>query len=263
MAFVSISGRKYCSTECVVAADARRRKEKSTKAKPCKWCGKEVVGKGKVYCSKECLSAKIAAGRKNWQEVRRKNSRNRLAKALRMWRHKQSKDAIAEAVGVSLSVVNTLLWRSAAYRRLAAKRKARSTWHETEITHNARSKEFRAESHFRSHAVALFESRMFNVREEVWIPGTKRRIDLIVESGLFRFGVELKNGNRTARLDQTLGQAIVKCHAFGGLIPVCAVPDDVKCDKVFLAGCASVGAIAGTVTDCLKAMLVRSCHAST
>ena len=185
--------------------------------------------------------------------------RNTLAKALRMWRKGAGIEAIADAIGVKRQSICGFMLQSRAYRRNVKRRRNASKWHEIEGERNARSKMFRVEAIFREHAAKAFEDHGFTVRQEVVIPGTRRRIDLVVESGIFRFGVELKNGNRTARLDQTLGQAIVKCNALGGIIPVCAVPDDVMCDKVFLSGCLSIGAIAGTVTQCLSEICVRCC----
>ncbi len=140
------------------------------------------------------------------------------------------------------------------YRRRTEARLAASTWNKEEAARNAVSSEFRKESDFRAHAAKAMRGVFHTVKEEVPVWGVRRRIDIVVEQGLWRFGVELKNGNRTARLDQTLGQAIVKCHAMGGMQPVCCVPDDVQPDKVFVDGCRSVGAIAGTLTECIKAM---------
>lgn len=285
--YYGAKGSRYCSRDCTASA-------KHSKAKPrtCKTCGKVFIPeragsvafcsdeckpkqpekcahcggpmpplptgtRPMVYCGAICKHAAMLARAKENIEKQKAENRKRLAKGLRMWRNGATTQEITTELGIKEPSFSSFMRGSKGYRRKTSERIKKSRWHETETTRNARSKAFRIESEFRRYAAGLFERNGFHVREEVPIPGTRRRIDLIVQDGVFRFGIELKNGNRTARLDQTLGQAIVKCNAFGGLIPVCAVPDDVRCDKVFLAGCASVNAIAGTATECLNQIRIR------
>lgn len=282
-------GKKYCSRECTAAAKHAKGKPRS-----CRACGKSFIpvrGAVSVYCSEACKPkqpeacahcggpmppfpgghrpmvycgtvckhASLRDRAREKSKTRKCQKRDALAIGLRMWRHGECTDAIAKACGWCAGSVSGRLLESKAYKRITMSRKSTSKWYENESNRNARSKSFRLESHFRDHAQKEFASVFDDVRVEVVIPGTRRKIDVLVCDGLFRYGVELKNGNRTARLDQTLGQAIVKCHALGGLSPVCVVPDDVKCDKVFLKGCASVGVIAGTLSECLTQMRVRCC----
>ncbi len=207
-----------------------------------------------VYCSKICkASAAIDRAHKKAAE-RKAEKRATLARAARMWRAGAVLDEVAAVLGWAPGSASGHMLQSRGYRRRTKKRKAGSRWYSGEAERNARSKQFRLETEFSLHAAEKLSEVFDDVRREVCIPGTRRKIDVVVTHGLWRFGVELKNGNRTARLDQTLGQAIIKCNALGRLTPVCCVPDDVTPDHVFLAGCRSVGAIAGTLKECIESM---------
>lgn len=248
----------FCSPEC-----------KPKQPEKCANCGgpmpdmRPYQAMPDVYCSCECkaaaLRARDAVKRKAQLEVSNKKKRYDLSRALRMWRRGVSLREIGTQIGWKESGVPSRLRQSYGYRIKTANRMHNSKWHEVEATRNARSMKFRRESDFLAHAVLEFKARFDSVEPEVAVPGTRRRIDLVVTDGLFRFGVELKNGNRTARLDQTLGQAIVKCAALGGLKPVCVVPDDVRPDKVFLHGCEAAGAIAGRLSDVVERMRLMCC----
>jgi transposase len=170
-----------------------------------------------------------------------------------------SKEVIAKAINKKESTVVNILQQSRHYRAITQKRKKQSTYNKNEILNKARSKMFRLESEFRDYAASEMAKVFDFVQTEVGIPKTKRRIDVVVTHGLWRFGIELKNGNRTARLDQALGQAIIKCHALGGLIPVCCIPDDIVADKVFIDGCKHAGVIAGRLCECINEIKIKCC----
>jgi hypothetical protein len=214
----------------------------------------EMKTRPNKYCSPACKVSALRARNKEKAHIARRKKRKLLADALRMWKRGASTEQIAVACGRKTENVSGFLLESKAYRKKTETRKSLSKWHEGEAARNHHSNTFRLESDFLKHAAQTFAQQFESVKKERKISGTRRKIDMEVSSGLWRFGVELKNGNRTARLDQTLGQAIVKCNALGGIIPVCCVPDDVRMDRVFLEGCASVGAIAGTLSDCINQM---------
>jgi len=206
-----------------------------------------------VYCAPVCKYAALKDRQRVKANTERQRKRDRLAKALRLWRVGHSLDHVAVACGYKRSAVSSHLLKSKAYARRTKQRKAVSKWHDAEATRNARSQEFRIEADFRQHAASVLSGQFQSVTQEVSIPGTRRKIDIVVSDGLFRFGLEIKNGNRTARLDQTLGQALVKCAVLQ-MIPCCVVPDDIVPDKVFMHGCKTYGAIAGTLTQVIQQM---------
>jgi hypothetical protein len=184
--------------------------------------------------------------------------RARLCLALRMWRAGKTESEIAEAVGYKSAM--HILRTSKQYRMKTSKRLARSKHKQAERARNARSKTFATETAFRQYATQEMAKLFPRVRQEVHVgSGVGRRIDMVVESGLFRFGIELKVGNRTARMDQALGQALLKCASLGGLAPVVAVPDDVPLDNLFLSACKRFGVMAGTLTSVMCEM-AKSCY---
>lgn len=228
----------------------------------CPWCNgpmPEQRGlKVDKYCSHDCKRESLAERNrikaKEKAEQNEKQRRADLCSALLLWRNGASLQTIEESLGWKNGTGSGKMLKSSIYRKLTNKRKFGSSWHEAECDFNARSKQFRLESDFRNHAVGILSERFEYVKPEVSIPGTRRKIDIVVKHGLHSFGIELKNGNRTARLDQTLGQALVKCAALN-LIPVCAVPDDIRMDKVFLNGCKRTNAIAGTISQVVTQMM--------
>lgn len=282
-------GKVYCSHKC--AGEAKHAKAKQRKCKTCgviflpkragsrsfcsesckpkqpelcAYCGGPmpmIYGSTRpmVYCNSVCKTAARQARWKSRSEIKLRARRSKLAGMLQMWRSGKSTEDIALYFKCKEGYVLSALHSIKSYRNRSRKRKTNSTWYDSERLRNARSGQFRLETDFLKHAKQKFSEVFSNVKHEVSIPKSKRKIDLVIDEGLFRFGVELKNGNRTARLDQTLGQAIVKCVALGGLTPVCVVPDDVRPDDVFLNGCASIGAVAGTLTQVIEKLRARCC----
>jgi len=289
--FSNPTPRKHCSKECrqeafkaKQAANAKPRKCKtcgvlfkaskawtshsfcSDACRPkqpteCAWCnGPMPEQRGLLvdkYCCSDCkrraLAARARAKAKEKAEEKEKQRRRELCAALLLWRKGASIQTIEERLEWKEGTGSGKMLRSAGYRKSTEKRKNGSVWHEVEAGFNARSQQFRLERDFRDHAVNVLSGCFEYVRPEVSIPGTRRKIDIVVKHGLHSFGIELKNGNRTARLDQTLGQALVKCAALK-LIPVCAVPDDIRMDKVFLNGCKATNVIAGTISEVVYEM---------
>lgn len=287
-AFKGPASRKYCSDACF--SEMRARKGRWHKCKTCGSLYQRVKGRESVYCSDKCIPARrsvncafcggpVPKGRgvyshttsycsveckkaayRRRREIRLQEARNleraQVASMLRLWRNTRSLEAVEQQYQLKPGYAATYLHsKSKAYRRRAKLRKTMSRWYETESGRNARSSVFREECQFRGYVADVFRRSFGRVDVEKIIPGTRRRIDLFVEHAGLRFGVELKNGNRTARLDQTLGQALIKCAALGaGIIPVCAVPDDVRPDKVFLHGCSAYGAIAGKISEVVVRM---------
>ena len=78
--------------------------------------------------------------------------------------------------------------------------------------------------------------------------GDLRRVDAFVTDGLFRYAVEMKTHNRTARMDQCLGQALVKAYHLNAT-PVCLFPDDVRIDKTFSEAAAHYGVMVASESD--------------
>jgi transposase len=232
----------------------------------CLWCRCEIKSNNnrpQKYC---CIGCKQMAARKRSVDrnaMIRQQTRRTTAKAVRLWRQGLSKKEIAAAIGRKESAVTGWLHNSKGYRRISKARLEKSKWQEKERLNKSSSALFVYEHEFRDYAAVEMKKLFNRVETEVNIPNSLRRIDIVITDGLWRFGLEMKNGNRTARMDQTLGQAIVKCHALGGLIPVCCYPDDIVADKVFLSGCRSVGVIAGTMTDCINEMLAKCCKQAT
>ena len=257
---------RYCSKACA-------RKAAKRTALVCQECGAEFMGlKGAITCSPTCKAirgAKAAAvvntrKRIESESVKRRQEsdfRKALCLGLRMWRSGKSESEIAEATGYKS--VSGFLCRSKQYKRISRKRMEQSKWRASEIECNAKSATFKKEEHFREYAAKELEKHFPCVMQEVQIPGSRRKIDLIVEDGLFRFGIELKNGNRTARMDQALGQAMVKCTFLGGLAPVVAVPDDIQIDAMFLKASAKLGVIAGTLSQVIQQISLKCCGSST
>ena len=279
--------RKYCSRACVAESKhltAKRRKCKtcgnlfipsvhgsvtycSEDCKPkqptaCAFCGGDMPEQRSfkidkycsVTCKKDALRQRTNKKRAGKTIERRAKNRKQVAGALCMYRSGTVLMDIEDAIGWKQGTASGILARySRIYRKMTGKKKSQSRWHQKEVRYNARSSMFRKESDFRKYAAMIMARIFTDVNQEVGIPGTRRRIDLVVSDGLFRFGIELKNGNRTARLDQTLGQALIKCAALN-LIPVCIVPDDVQPDKVFLHGCARYSVLSGTLTNVIDQM---------
>lgn len=249
----------YCSYKCTPKTE-----------KNCLWCGREMMldttSRAKKYCSAGCKQlacAKIARQKQKAKRIeKQKNERKQLAQALRLWKRGTSIYEIEKTINIPEGSGSGFLLKSKGYRNKTKKRKDKSTWHSKEVAVNARSGMFRLEHEFRDWA-ALEASKHFDkVDVEVSIPNSRRKIDMVVSHGLWTFGIELKNENRTARLDQTLGQAIIKCFSLGNLIPVCCVPDDLQIDDVFKKGCMHAGVMAGTFTSCINQMFVK-CGIST
>lgn len=251
---------KYCSKSC---------KKRGLKQVPCvcQECGVEFIGRRtSILCGRQCKQARstrvlaAAAKVRHAKAIERKahadrDKRNALSIGLRMWRAGKTFKEIADATGHKS--VSGLLLQSKAYKRISQRRISESSWSKGEIQCNAQSKMFKTETHFRIYAASELQKHFPSVRQEVLIPGSRRKIDIVVEDGLFRFGIELKNGNRTARMDQALGQALLKCAFLGGISPVVAVPDDVAIDRLFLKGCDKLNVIAGTLSHVIAAISLK------
>ena len=238
----------FCSDNC------------KPKQKSCAYCGKHIQKENgqtyvKVYCSPVCRAKAIKNRAKERAKENQIKKRQSIAKALRMWRKGQSFDLISEVTGYRS--ISGLLNQSKAYRRISQKRMKESEWRRKETKLNAKSSMFKKEEDFRKYAAKELKKHFPCVMQEVSIPESRRKIDLVVEDGLFRFGIELKNGNRTAGMDQALGQALLKCSFLGGLSPVVAVPDDIEIDDIFLTGCKKLGVIAGTLSQVIQQISIK------
>lgn len=260
------SRNKYCSKACKDKANRQT-------AHVCERCGAEYMGtKASRYCGKECALAanreKASAATKAKhaeskaaKEKARAEFRKALCLGLRMWRAGKPGEDIAAATGYKS--VSGFLRNSKPYRRISKRRRTESAWHKSEVESNAKSRTFKTETHFREHAAKELEKHFPCVMQEVRIPGSRRKIDLVVKDGLFRFGIELKNGNRTARMDQALGQAMIKCTFLGGFVPVVVVPDDVQIDALFLKASVRLGVIAGTLSQVIQQISLKCCGSAT
>jgi len=257
---------KYCSKQC------QRTAAKQTKG-ICEHCGIEFMGLKKAkYCSQKCSST--VNGLKALEATREKREKTKAAKeqkeadfrkalclGLRMWRAGRTSEDISTATGYKS--VSGFLRNSKPYQRITKKRMEASAWKAKEIEYNAKSSLFKSEEQFREYAAKELDKHFPCVMQEVQIPGSRRKIDLVVEDGLFRFGIELKNGNRTARMDQALGQAMIKCTFLGGLVPVVAVPDDIQIDALFLKASVKLGVIAGTLSQVIQQISIKCCASKT
>jgi hypothetical protein len=257
-----LENNKYCSKRCKQKALRRF-------AHVCQECGSEFVGsRTAILCGRQCKEARsarvlaAAAKVRHAKAIERKAQADRakreaLCMGLRMWRAGKTFEQIAEATGYK--AVSGFLLQSKVYKRISKRRLSESTWNKKEIECNAQSKTFKTETHFRIYAASELQKHFPRVMQEVSVPGSRRKIDIVVEDGLFRFGIELKNGNRTARMDQALGQALFKCAFLGGISPVVAVPDDVPIERLFLKGCEKLNVIAGTLSQVIEAISLKRC----
>jgi len=257
---------KYCSKRCRNLGLRRTHHV-------CANCGVEYFGlKNSKYCGQKCAStvnsAKAAAvttakhaESKAAKAQKKADFRNALCLGLRMWRAGMSSEDISTATGYKS--VSGFLRRSKPYQRITKKRMEASAWKAKEIKYNAKSSLFKSEEQFREYAARELDKHFPCVMQEVQIPGSRRKIDLVAGDGLFRFGIELKNGNRTARMDQALGQAMIKCTFLGGLVPVVAVPDDIQIDGLFLKASVKLGVIAGTLSQVIQQISIKCCASKT
>jgi len=218
------------------------------------------MSKGSARRQERSVAAELKQIRSDvMRRYRTQTKRNEVAAALRMIKCGASVVDVERAVGWRCNTGPSLLREySKQYRKKTQATLMHSTWHADEAAKNHRSQTFRKEEDFREHAAAEMAKVFDVVEQEVGIHKTRRRIDIVVSHGLFRFGVELKNGNRTARLDQTLGQALIKCASLD-ILPVCAIPDDVHPDEMWLYGCDKYGVIAGRLSGVIREMCAKCC----
>jgi hypothetical protein len=257
--------RKYCSQSC-------RTKSYKIHDINCTVCGRIFKGlKTSKCCSEECTEQAVAAASAKAAKVNRERGRvsrerkakkkqerrDRIAKALRMHRRGMTKDEIAITIGVDVSSVDGFLLQSRQYKKISQKRLKKSRYYDTEVGQNKRSALFRNEKQFSDYAERCFSGVFDVVEREVVLPGTRRRIDLVVRAGVFVFGVELKATSRTSRIDQLIGQCLVKCNRLQ-MTPVCAIPDDLSIDSVALEACKKYGVIVGTLRDVIQKMKEKS-----
>jgi len=282
---------KYCSDECRVA----ERRARAPKYK-CKSCGREFIKHGGSrilcrdcdvkrrlpmtqlcgYCGREFTRSdgmtrqycgpicKDAASNQRQREKRKKaksKRRNEAAHCLKALRRGESIKDIAITLGRSETNVLQRLAISKRYRAASKNRRRDSKWKKVEVRDAWRSSEYPHEDSFTLYLRGEWAERFDCVQPEAAVEaqpasGRGRRLDFLIEHNGLRFGVEAKVTRRTSRLDQCLGQAILKSHLVGA-IPVCVVPDDINPDQAWIDACSAHAVIAGKAADVTRDMLKK------
>jgi len=152
-----------------------------------------------------------------------------------------SNAAVAKYLHEPETTTHKYLSKSNAYKKQQHLKGHTSKWRKGELRNGARSKLFDTERQFMGTIVHVIKSHGGICERETKVPGeTGRRIDCAASYDGADYAIEGKITNRTSRVDQCLGQVILKAKALD-MMPVCAFPSDAMPDRVFVHTAAVLG----------------------
>jgi transposase len=188
--------------------------------------------------------SKYHVGIKKQAETKHSDARKVIARIIKLWRSGNHIKQIAKMFGRSESWVHSRAIYCRGYKKKSRQRIAESKWRSMEQRSRCQSAKYKNEKTFSDCVYNQVKDNFDVVKREEPASnhGDMRRVDLFVMDGLFRYAIELKNTNRSARSDQCFGQALVKAVQMNA-IPVCVWPDDVRIDIVIKQAAKHYGCI--------------------